>query len=209
VSSVLEPKESRDNGGRNEPRQRRRWFGPGTWLALLIGAAVLAAPAWNRQGEPPTNAGRIVYEADSHGKMKAVSASSTGGDSIVPAPAQPLWKPEAGRLLERDLALSASQRRAILLLDRAWRHEKASLKTALEDAAAGASTVIVRRREEHAVSLNMLRQGLGEYSALSREYDSRRADYWFRATLLLGRAQREKVEQLSRRIPSVPPRRTL
>lgn len=172
------------------------WFGPGTVLALLALGTLLVLGNLNHQRDGAAGAGRIVYEADRDGRLRPVDVPR---DPNAPSPTRPLWKPEVHLLLERDreIALSGAQRKQIALLDEGWRRDKAGLDASMRDAATPATTAMDHPASERGASLQIIQRGMADYSELSREYDARRTDYWLRATSLLSKPQRDRIERLS------------
>lgn len=198
MNTAPRPARTRDRSpdrSRDRTRPGRIWFGPGTILALSICGGALLLSSLKTGGNTLLDAGRIAFESDGQGHMKRVA---TGGIVASRSPLPPLMKPEPGLLQEhvRDLALTDSQQRSILAADSGWRTEKSRIVAALRDASTNEFEVIDQRSREHAVSLNLLKHGLGEYSSLSRQYDSIRAEYWLRATSVLNGTQRAKVALL-------------
>jgi hypothetical protein len=173
--------------------RRRMWFGPGTVLALLIAATVIGSGRLNGQARAIQDAGRVVYEADSHGRMQRVSAPS---EAPAPSPVKPLWKPEVGPLLRgsRDLGLTTEQQKRLTKLNDAWLIEKASLEAALNDISRQV-TGAAPSDGTHGMSLRAIQAGMGDYSGLSRDYDGRRAFYWMKAVEALSAKQRVQVDK--------------
>jgi hypothetical protein len=174
----------RASRGASPARSRRAWLGPGTILALLIGGAALVM---RYPGANAPAGAKLTKQLDSAGFASA---------SAIPSPTQPLWKPEAGLLLERgqDLRLTDRQRTRIEQIDRQWRADKAALETSMRDMSSGTSSVLERTDATHGASLHAIQSGLGDYSRMSREYDARRASCWYQALALLSNAQRAAVD---------------
>jgi hypothetical protein len=174
----------RASRGANPIRPRRVWFGPGTILALLVGGAALVMRFAGANAPAGVTAGK---QLDSAGFTSA---------SAIPSPARPLWKPETGLLLARDndLNLTGVQKASIARLDRQWNADKAALQASLRDVSADTSALLDGTHSVHGASLHTIQSGLGDYSRMSREYDSRRAGYWFRAVALLSSKQRATVD---------------
>lgn len=180
------------SGGR--PRLFR--FGPGTIIALLIAAAALIVRASGTQANTSANAGRITYQADSQGHLQPVDA---GRGTPIAAPVRPLWKPEVSLLLldGYGLYLSSAQKTSIHKLDDAWRRDKADLEASMRNASTGAAVMMEHPTNDRGAPLQLIQRGLSDYSAISREYDTRRADYWLRGYGLLNKEQRAKVDRLA------------
>jgi hypothetical protein len=99
--------------------------------------------------------------------------------SRLPAPTQPLWKPEPGRLLAQpQLALTSSQQAAIQNVESKWESEKAGLLSAM----AGFTPKQGRS--------DQIKESLVGYSELSRTYDETRERYWETACRVLDKTQR-------------------
>lgn len=140
---------------------------------------------------PPldTNAGRIVFEADSQGHLRRVDAPTVKGD------ARPrLWKPEPSLLLDHAAALKldARQRGRIEAQNAAWQMEKARLEQEISRAASvatGSGQAMAGRN----LSATQITENLNVYSRLSRQYDERRSDYWRQALSVLTAEQQETL----------------
>jgi hypothetical protein len=174
------------------PATKRPWWrpGPGTIVALMIGAAVLG---WQISRPSDPNLGRIIYESDASGHLHRVAAPSVQASPRTP----PLWKPEISLLLERgqELHLTATQRTEIQKLDTVWSREKADWRQRLSVATGDADTLLQRSVPERSTSLTVVRSSLEDYSRLSEEYDRRRSEYWTQAVGLLTANQRQQFDR--------------
>jgi hypothetical protein len=182
----------------NQSLRRRLWFGPGTVLALLIGGAALAMQQSQLSNRPQASAapgGRIAFAANASGRLQPADPTAR-----LPTPARPLWKPEVGLLTKHgiELNLTPKQMTAMGNLDRQWRSDKAALEASLRDATADTASTLDQTTPNHGTQLRTIQSGLGDYSRTSREYDARRADYWFRAVALLNRSQHTIIDQWAR-----------
>ena len=102
--------------------------------------------------------------------------------SKLPTPAHPLFKPEPALLLANArLQLSGSQRRRIEAIEQQWVARRAENLTAM-------SSFQPKRG-----SLEQIKNGLTNYSALSRRYDATRVTYWGLATGVLSADQRARL----------------
>ncbi len=179
--------------------QRLR-IGPGTLLAVVVAAAILYGQVMRPQ---PTAAGtsQIVYEADAQGHLRRVAAPT-----MSPTTVPPLWKPEISFLLDHDgeLNLRLDQRKQMNTLNMAWLREKSALEQQINRAATDADTLLKQATPEHGAAPAMVASSLSDYSALSAEYDQRRAAYWAKAAGLLTPTQ---LHQLDNVRPSAGKRR--
>ena len=175
---------------------KRRWFlfGPGTILALLAAVGIAVSGRLARQATLDPNAGRIVFEADSQGKMQPIGAPS---HKVAPLPA--LWKPEPGLMLAHtsELKLQLEQCKKITKLNADWIAEKANLQEQIAKSAATASTSVHSKTMHHDISVTQVTSSLTEYSQLSRDYDVRRADYWQRSLAILSNYQQQYLGKLA------------
>jgi hypothetical protein len=169
-------------------------FGPGTVGAALIALAIITTGVLNRQPAQGLNAGRVAFEADGQGRMRRVEKvlANTG----EPGPVAPLWKPEVSLLNENAYALnlSTAQQQKLTPLDESWRREKALLLAGMDQASAQTTQAAGTAQSLRGVPLSVIKQSLGDYSSLSRQYDERRRDYWAQATTPLSPAQRDKLD---------------
>ena len=102
--------------------------------------------------------------------------------SKLPAPTHPLWKPEPGFLLtDSALDLSPKQRREIQAIQEHWQSDRQPLLTAMAS---------FRPHEGNEIQV---KEGLQDYSELSRRFDGVRASYWTSATALLAPGQVAKI----------------
>ena len=183
-------------GAQTSPSARRRWLrlGPGTIIALIVAVAALASGRLNEPNKAALSAGRVVYEADAQGRMRRVDAAAP---PPRPLALPRLWKPEPRMVLDRqsELHLTSGQRRTVAALDAGWRHDRAQLEAEMQPIATRAGQGAGAESETQGVSMAQLRQGLADYSELSRAYDARRADYWQRAVAVLTARQRRTMER--------------
>lgn len=178
-------------------RKGRRFFGPGTILALVAAVGIVASGWLSGRDQAPGRSGTIAYQADARGRMRRVDTPS------VPAtpPLPPLWKPDPGMVSAHgaELKLDASQRRGAETLAAEWRREEAQWQAEMSRALGGTQASAQQSAPGRRLSLAQIRQGMSDYSAVSREYDGRRADAWARANALLTPAQRLHLETLAHR----------
>lgn len=103
--------------------------------------------------------------------------------SQLPAPSQPLWKPQPIDLLQdKRLTLSREQTAAIGKLDNEWRQEQVRLSEAM-------TAYQPKRGNADEVAASMR-----EYSELSRGYDEARVRFWKKALEQLTPEQRSVAE---------------
>ncbi|MCW3054035.1 MAG: hypothetical protein JWN14_3205 [Chthonomonadales bacterium] len=173
---------------------KRPWWriGPGTVVALMVGAAVLG---WQISWHQDSDRGRIVYEADASGHLHQVAAPSVQTTPRIPPP---LWKPEVPLLLERGqkLHLSAVQRTDLQKIEAMWSREKADWQQRMKEATEDADALLQRSGAERGNSFTIVRSSLENYSRLSEEYDQRRAEYWIQAVGLLTNNQRQQLDRV-------------
>jgi hypothetical protein len=183
-----------DNTG--SPRRKRVWFGPGTVAGLVLALGIIVTGALNRPPDQGLDAGRVAFETDGRGGMRRVEGPLTTVSEARPV--IPLWKPEVALLSDNAAALSLSeaQRTKLGAVDRAWRREKAALLAEMDRTSAQTSQAASATQSERGAPLGLIREGMTDYSALSRQYDERRRDYWAQATTLLTPAQRTKLDAL-------------
>ncbi|MCW3096435.1 MAG: hypothetical protein JWL77_2053 [Chthonomonadaceae bacterium] len=173
---------------------KRPWWrlGPGTIVALMVGAAVLG---WQISRPPDPNMGRILYESDASGHLHRVAAPSV---QAAPQSVLLLWKPEVSLLLERgpELHLTATQRIELQKLDAVWSREKADRQQRLRVATGDADTLLQRSVPDRSTSLTVVRSSLEDYSRLSEEYVRRRSEYWTQAIGLLTAKPRQQFDRI-------------
>lgn len=163
-------------------------LGPGTIAALGVGGYLVAAGILSRKPPADPFAGRVVYEADASGKLRRIEA---GRSRHVRAH---LWKPEPGMLLslQSALHLSKSQIKQLTAIDGAWMKQKAALMQAMERSAD-------RVRSIGHASAGQITAALQDYSAVSREFDTRRQFAWQMATGLLNPEQMQNLRSAVKR----------
>jgi hypothetical protein len=162
-------------------------------LAFVL-AAFFAYDAFISHRQPGGDGqGRIVFEADSAGKLRRVEAPS-----VDQAKTTPLWKPDPSFILARaePLRLTSSQALKIRALEQGWANERQQLDKALELAFQDGTGVKTNLEAGRAVPVSKLRGGLEGYSELSQLYNRRRNSYWQRSLRLLSNHQRALIERL-------------
>jgi hypothetical protein len=176
-------------------KSRPKIFGLGTILALILAVVIIGSGWFTGGGQTGPRSGNTAFEADAHGRMRRVSAPSDTAAEIPP----PLWKPEPDFLAQHaaELQLDAARCRSMDALDAAWRREKSQWEAEMRSALDGPGALLQEPSSAKRVSLAQVRQGMSEYSAISREYDARRADVWEQAADLLTEAQRRKLDALA------------
>lgn len=102
--------------------------------------------------------------------------------SNIPAPTEPLSKPEPGHLLSQDgLHLTEAQRSQIAKIDAEWQAERTRLVGAMQ------------KVEPKRGDLDDVTAGLADYSELSRSFNAARSVHYQRAERVLSESQRAKV----------------
>lgn len=102
--------------------------------------------------------------------------------SNIPAPTEPLVKPEPGQLLSQvDLGLTEAQRSAIAKIDAEWQAERTRLVGAMQGV------------EPKRGDIDEVAGGLADYSELSRSFNAARSVHYQRAQRVLTESQRAKV----------------
>ena len=174
--------------------KRPRLLGPGTLVALAAAIGILAYERPGGQTPPDSGAGRIVYEADAHGKMRKVSAATTPAE-IPP----PLSKPEVGLLLQNsaNLRLDTSHKQHIEALEVNWQREKSGIEASLRRALSDAEGRRTGAQAYHSASASRITESLSDYSRLSHQYNERRAFYWRQALAVLTTRQKSLLEGIT------------
>ena len=188
----MRPRQSLQTNVHKLDKRARLRIGPGTLLAVVVAAAILYGQVMRPQ---PTAAGtgQIVYEADAQGHLRRVATPTMSSDKLPP-----LWKPEVSLLLNQDgeINLRPEQRKQVNTLKMEWLREKSALEQQIERAATDADTLLKQATPKHGAAPAMVASSLRDYSALSAEYDQRRADYWVKATGLLTPAQFHQLDNM-------------
>ncbi len=163
-------------------------FGYGTLIAL-IAAGLLWWSGALRPPQPSTDL-RVVYEADSTGKLRRIEPPPS------PLPAIPMAKEPHLLLQFADvLQLTPSQRTQIERISADWEREQAEWLRRLREEQQRVESQMGSRKGE-AVPYAALRQSLQGYSELSRAYAQARTIAWERAVAQLSARQREEVGKI-------------
>lgn len=102
--------------------------------------------------------------------------------SNIPAPTEPLSKPEPSQLLSQaGLNLTAAQRSEIAKIDAEWKAERSRLVSAMQAV------------EPKQGDIDEVATGLANYSELSRTFNAARSVHYQRAQRVLTETQRTKV----------------
>ena len=178
-------------------RRTRGRIGPFTVVALVISAAFAYA---NATRPAAMDEGRIIYEADSRGRLQRVTAPSA--QSAPPVLRATLWKPKVSFLLtqRKELMLSGSQLSKLQTLDVQWTRENTDWQRQLKAAMEAANDLLTRATPTQRASSSVVVGSLRDYSRLSQEYDLRRGAYWLRGMELLTSDQRRHVQTLTQPI---------
>lgn len=181
----------------HQPGIKRQWFriGPGLVFALIVAAVLVASGQITRRTPLDPGAGSIVLEADSQGHLRRVSTPS-----IKPTSIPRLWKPEVVLLLAHgtELRLNARQRVALNELNAAWLREKAQLEREMKRATSDVKQFFERATPERGMSTTQVASSLGDYSALSQQYDQYRVVYWTQANKVLTYEQRQWLDKITK-----------
>lgn len=152
---------------------------------MFIGIGVFALYSYMTK---PATADRVYYEANASGKLVKVERPTTQSP-----PAKRLFKPEPQWLVDHTdaLALTPAQVKGIEALGSKWAEAKARFDSSFQSQAK-----IVSDQGKATASADALRDSLGDYSAMSREYDRQRSAAWLRSVELLSAEQKVKLESL-------------
>ncbi|MEJ5253223.1 MAG: hypothetical protein HPY54_11400 [Chthonomonadetes bacterium] len=163
-------------------------FGYGTLIAL-IAAGLLWWSGALRPPQPATDL-RVVYEADSTGKLRRIEPSPS------PLPTPPTAKEPRLLLQFADvLQLTPPQRTQIERISADWEQEQAEWLQQLREEQQRVESQMGSRKGE-AVPYTALRQSLQRYSELSQAYAQARTIAWERAVSVLSARQREEAEKI-------------
>lgn len=184
---------------KSHPAQPRRWIllGPGTVMAMVAALYLIGSGWLSSRRQNADTSSRVVYQADTLGHLKKVEAPFE--HAVAPGSPRRLYKPEVGSLLDQtqDLHLQPSQQRRITALAVLWSRDKADLAKAMQGATSGVVGNLENAHPGRGAAVALVQHDLGDYSALSRQYDARRADYWLRGLAILTPKQRERAETSS------------
>jgi hypothetical protein len=152
---------------------------------MLIGIGVFGLYSYMTK---PSTPNRVYYEADATGRLVKVGQPSTQSP-----PTPRLFKPEPLWLIDRsaELALTKAQIAAVREIGKNWELSKGRFKDRFRS-----HSELVSNRGKKTASASELHDLLGDYSALSREFDRQRSNAWLKSIKLLSIGQREKLELL-------------
>ena len=161
-----------------------RRFGPGT-VAMFIGIGAFALYSYMSKPSEPE---RLYYEANSSGQLVRVDRPAVSSHKPPT-----LVKPEPKWLLDRanELSLTAGQRTSLDSIQSKWEATRSKFEIRFQSHAS-----MISSRAKQSSSAAQLQESLGDYSALSREFDRQRSDAWRRSTDLLSAEQRKRLDEL-------------
>ena len=167
----------------NSTKPTRR-FGPGT-VAMFIGIGAFALYSYMSK---PSEPDRAYYESNDAGQLVRVDRPAVSSHKPPT-----LVKPDPKWLLDRsrEMNLSKSQMASVEKIQAEWAVTRSQFESRFQ-----AQARLISSRAKESSSTAQLQESLGDYSALSREFDRQRSEAWRRSTVLLSAAQRERLGEL-------------